>query len=240
MAFSALASATQVQRQLSRLGTAPAGAAIDAGAALRRVSSSHGPDYDALIERGVPRRMVRRAWVVTGGRVPEAMAFIRSNFDQPLEFWDGDEPGALSRIRSNDTGASVLQRVVDRVMAGGAELQAAVGLCATDVAQLRQQAARQRPLAAAAAAAAATTNAWLAGPPAVSEPEPEAPAAAVEAPLPLELATVGKQTPASFVSSLLAGDWLDLNLAEVVADHLEGERRPAPAPRPRARHAPTG
>ena len=33
------------------------------GAKLQRVSSRHGEEYDALLEKGVPSRWLRRAWV---------------------------------------------------------------------------------------------------------------------------------------------------------------------------------
>jgi hypothetical protein len=65
----------------------PEHAAAD-GAELVRTRTSHGPEYDAMVERGIPRRMVRRAWVATGGVADEAMDFIRANFDQPSAFWE--------------------------------------------------------------------------------------------------------------------------------------------------------
>ena len=63
----------------------------DGGAALTRQLSRHGPEYDALIERGIPRRMLRHAWIASGGDSDGAMAFIRANFDQPAEFWAPSE-----------------------------------------------------------------------------------------------------------------------------------------------------
>ena len=57
-------------------------------AELVRQLSRHGAEYDALIQRGIPRRMLRRAWTAVGGDANAAMELIRENFDAPPSFWD--------------------------------------------------------------------------------------------------------------------------------------------------------
>eukprot|EP01043_Picozoa_sp_COSAG02_P069494 COSAG02_NODE_11932_length_1629_cov_1.354248_1_plen_425_part_01 len=80
---------------------------VEPGAVLTHTTSVHGPGYDMLVEQGVPRRMLKRAWVMGGGDVDSAMAFIRANFDQPDEFWGpGDH---IDRPPTMDPGAE-LQR----------------------------------------------------------------------------------------------------------------------------------
>lgn len=79
--------------------------------ALSRQLSVHGPDYDTLLERGMPRRMLRKAWLMGGPSARQAMEFIRANFDQPDEFWDiagqGQQFAASAAV---DTSASGLRR----------------------------------------------------------------------------------------------------------------------------------
>ena len=58
------------------------------GAELSRQSSRHGAAYDALVEKGIPRRMLRRAWTAVGGDAEAAMDFVRDNFDAPPSFWE--------------------------------------------------------------------------------------------------------------------------------------------------------
>ena len=64
---------------------------VEPGGELTRQTSVHGAGYDALIEQGVPRRMLKRAWVMGGGEMDGAMEFIRANFDQPDDFWGASD-----------------------------------------------------------------------------------------------------------------------------------------------------
>jgi hypothetical protein len=41
-----------------------------------------------MLAGGIPRRMVRRAWIAAAGNHDAAMQFIRDNFDSPDGFWD--------------------------------------------------------------------------------------------------------------------------------------------------------
>jgi hypothetical protein len=81
------------------------------GAELHRQLSVHGLEYDALLAKGVPRHMVARAWVVCGGDAEEAEQYIRSNADQPPEFWavppssDDDEEEDAEGVEGADRGA---------------------------------------------------------------------------------------------------------------------------------------
>ena len=61
---------------------------VDEGSSLVRQLSRHGPEYDALLQKGIPRRMLRRAWVVAAGDAVAAMEFIRTNFDADESFWN--------------------------------------------------------------------------------------------------------------------------------------------------------
>ena len=63
-----------------------------------RQRSQRGPAYDELLGKGIPHRMLRRAWVVADGDPEEAMGFIRANFDQPGAFWlaDGESDDAAA------------------------------------------------------------------------------------------------------------------------------------------------
>lgn len=45
---------------------------VDPGGELERQTSVHGAGYDALVERGVPGRMLKRAWVMGGGDMDAA------------------------------------------------------------------------------------------------------------------------------------------------------------------------
>lgn len=63
------------------------GEAVPPGAELHRQLSVHGKEYDALLAKGVPRHMLARAWVVCNGDANDAELYIRSNADQPPEFW---------------------------------------------------------------------------------------------------------------------------------------------------------
>ena len=80
--------AAQVQRW-DRLPLAAAGGtpgvgghgSADEGASLARQLSAHGPEYDALLEQGVPRSHLRKAWVMGGPNREAAMAFLRANAD---------------------------------------------------------------------------------------------------------------------------------------------------------------
>ena len=60
----------------------------DDGAALTRQLSGHGPEYDALLAKGIPRQRLRRAWIACAGDAEEAEQYVRDNADQPSEFWD--------------------------------------------------------------------------------------------------------------------------------------------------------
>ena len=75
----------------------------DEGAPLSRQLSRHGPVYDALLEKGIPRRMLRRAWVVSGQDVEGAMAFIRANFDAEDAFWDSPSEASSAEPASPAT-----------------------------------------------------------------------------------------------------------------------------------------
>ena len=68
-------------------GWMESGVAGSGRAGLVRQHSRRGPAYDALLERGIPHHMLRRAWVVADGDPEGAMAFVRANFDQPGTFW---------------------------------------------------------------------------------------------------------------------------------------------------------
>jgi superfamily I DNA/RNA helicase len=57
-------------------------------ALLSRTNSVHGAGYDRLLASGIPRRMVRRAWIAAGAEYDAAMRFIRDNFDATDDFWD--------------------------------------------------------------------------------------------------------------------------------------------------------
>ena len=56
--------------------------------ALSRTRSAHGAGYDRLLASGIPRRMVRRAWIAATADHDAAMQFIRDNFDASDDFWD--------------------------------------------------------------------------------------------------------------------------------------------------------
>ena len=60
------------------------------GPELRRQGSRHGADYDALRAKGIPRYMLRLAWICCDADPDRAMQFVRNNFDQPLAFWGVD------------------------------------------------------------------------------------------------------------------------------------------------------
>lgn len=46
-----------------------------------------GSGYQDLVDKGIPRHMLKLAWVVAHGNADEAMSFVRANFDQPSSFW---------------------------------------------------------------------------------------------------------------------------------------------------------
>jgi hypothetical protein len=77
---------------------------------LTRQLSSHGPGYDSLLELGVPRAMLRRAWVLGGGNPDGAMEFIRANFDQPPEFWGGEDSATTRSDPAGDGATTALAR----------------------------------------------------------------------------------------------------------------------------------
>eukprot|EP01047_Picozoa_sp_COSAG01_P022638 COSAG01_NODE_1351_length_10617_cov_4.243392_5_plen_423_part_00 len=64
----------------------------DEGFALARTMTGHGTRYDELLAQGMPRKMLRHAWVATGGDAAEAERFVHDNFDQPDEFWQSVPP----------------------------------------------------------------------------------------------------------------------------------------------------
>ena len=59
----------------------------DEGATLARTMTGHGTRYDELLSQGIPRHMLRHAWVVTNGDGDAAERFVHDNFDQPGAFW---------------------------------------------------------------------------------------------------------------------------------------------------------
>ena len=78
-----MAMASRAVRVFYAASNAPLQLEDDGGAPLSRQPSRHGAEYDALVERGIPRDMLRVAWIVSEADPERAMAFVRNNFDQP-------------------------------------------------------------------------------------------------------------------------------------------------------------
>lgn len=93
-----------------------------------------GAEYEALLEKGIPRRMVRAAWIATSGQSEAAMQYVRDNFDQPAAFWRrGGRGGAghCTAVEENHraeppTTTAVLAKIAGRLAAGDKEVQAAI------------------------------------------------------------------------------------------------------------------
>ena len=116
----------------------------DQGAELVRTRTSHGPEYDDMLERGIPRRMLRKAWIVTSGNAKRCMDYVRSNFDQPASFWlTASDGGTLSEPEPASSGGDSVQPLLARIAQAVSEsgdaaaLAATLGLSTADLAALR-------------------------------------------------------------------------------------------------------
>ena len=74
---------------------------VESGAELSRSMSRHGPEYDALLAKGIPRSMLRPAWIVSNCNADLTMDFIRANFDQTPDWWSRILGRNLHRFRTH-------------------------------------------------------------------------------------------------------------------------------------------
>ena len=80
------------------------------GALLRRSPSAHGPGYDDLLAKGIPRRMLRKAWIVSDSDPDAAMEVCQTPHQSSLGRIEPLLSAPLTHVRCRDVPPAVHPR----------------------------------------------------------------------------------------------------------------------------------